>query len=176
MDMTIPIRGQNALRRYRFSQANVSYFITLCTLDRASRLAEPVVFDGLLNLLLALEKDGVLHVRCLTLMPDHLHMVVRLGETTSLSETMRLFKGRSSVLLRAHGLTWQRGGFYDHRLRPDEPVGPVFRYIFLNPYRKGLLRTEVAWPFFFCSPEDWSWFQHETRAGAPFPEWLNIGA
>ena len=172
--MTFPKRGQAALRHGRFSQANASYFITLCTLNRVSGLAEPVLFDGLLNLLLALEKNGVLHVRCLTLMPDHLHMVIRLGEPKTLSEALRLFKGRASVLLRAHGLAWQRGGYYDHRLRPDEPVGPVFRYIFLNPYRKQLLNPGDCWPYFYCCPEDWVWFQHETRAGAPFPEWLNV--
>jgi putative transposase len=174
--MTFPERGQDALRRGRFSQANTSYFITICTLNRVSGLAEPVLFEGLLNLLLALEKDGVLHVRCLTLMPDHLHMVIRLGETKTLSEALRLFKGHASVLLRAHGLAWQRGGYYEHRLRPDEPLGPVFRYIFLNPFRKSLVHSDHSWPFFFCCQEDWAWFKDETKNGEPYPEWLNIGA
>ncbi|MFZ5495155.1 MAG: hypothetical protein ACOZE5_07430 [Verrucomicrobiota bacterium] len=51
---------------------------------------------------------------------------------------MRLFKGRLTPALRNHGLKWQEG-FYDHQIRESEDLLPVFLYIYLNPYRAGLL-------------------------------------
>lgn len=170
--MSDPDRGHAALRRGRFSQQGASYFITVCTRDKQTGLACAEIFRNLCSIFDQLEAEHIATMRILTLMPDHLHMVFRLGPSADMSEVMRLFKGRSSVTLRASGIAWQRGGFYDHKIRPDEPVLPVFHYIFMNPYRKQLLPPGEPWPFFVCSPDDWAWFQHETNKGVPHPEWL----
>ena len=39
-------------------------------------------------------------------------------------------------------LRWQ-GNFYEHRLRPGEAIEEVVRYIFLNPYRAGLISVRM---------------------------------
>ncbi len=107
----------------------------------------------------------------MTVMPDHLHMVVELLPDCELSAAMRLFKGRTSVLLRAHGLHWQRG-YYDHRVRNAEDIFPVFLYVFLNPYRADLLAQDRPWEGYYCAPEDREWFDPLVTESCPFPEWL----
>jgi hypothetical protein len=97
--------------------------------------------------------------------------LVELGTKVSLGQAMRFFKGRTSPALRETGLAWQPA-YYDHRMRADESLAPVFRYIFLNPYRKGLLPVEQSWPGYWCSADDWSWFGPMTHDGGPIPEWL----
>ena len=82
-------------------------------------------------------------------MPDHLHLLVTLGEHSELSDVVRLFKGRLVGALRAAGMKWQHG-FLDHRMRPDEDRLPVFLYIFLNAYRAELLHADEKWPTYFC--------------------------
>ena len=104
-------------------------------------------------------------------MPDHIHLLVRLGERVELAEVVRRCKGPLTPLLRAQGLGWQ-AGFHDHRLRPEEEVLPVFLYIFLNPYRAGLAQAGECWPGYRCCAEDWAWFAALTESGNPFPEWL----
>jgi hypothetical protein len=73
--------------------------------------------------------------------------------------------------LRRSGLKWQ-DGFYEHRLREAEDVLPVFLYIYLNPYRAGLIPTDQTWPGYYCAPDDWKWFGHQTANAMPQPEWL----
>jgi hypothetical protein len=74
-------------------------------------------------------------------------------------------------VLRSEGLRWQRG-YFDHRLRPDEDRLPVFLYLYLNPYRAGLLATSDLWSGYYCRPDDWAWFAPLTDEGSPMPEWL----
>lgn len=104
-------------------------------------------------------------------MPDHLHLLATLGHKTSLSDAVRKFKGPLSTELRAHHAKWQPS-FYDHRLRDNEDVLPVFLYIYLNPYRAGLCASGEKWPGYICNPEDWAWFGDLTNRSCPEPEWL----
>lgn len=106
-----------------------------------------------------------------TVMRDHVHLLIGLGSKTDLSTAMRLFKGRTSPLLRSCGLSWERG-FFDHKMRTDEDLLPVFRYVFVNPYRAGLVREGEAWAGYWCAAEDWNWFEGTTDDGSVFPEWL----
>ncbi|MDB6113889.1 MAG: Transposase like protein, partial [Lacunisphaera sp.] len=105
-----------------------------------------------------LETEGVWKVRCIVIMPDHLHLVVALGENRSLSAGVRLFKGRLTPALRNTGAQWQ-AGFYDHRVRTADDLLPIFLYIFLNPYRANLCPLDRLWNGYFCCPEDWAWFR-----------------
>ena len=118
-----------------------------------------------------LEAEGLWLVRTATVMPDHVHLLVRLGEFLPLGECVRLLKGRLSPRFRAGTLRWQ-DGFYEHQLRSADDVRAVFLYIYLNPYRAGLLCETETWPGYRCRPEDWEWFGSTTRESTPQPEWL----
>jgi len=119
-----------------------------------------------------LTDQGAWRLRTAVVMPDHVHLLFVLGETADLASAVRLFKGRLAPTLRMAGLKWQRG-YFDHRLRAGEDRLPVFRYVFLNPYRAALVRLDERWPGYFCATEDWVWFKELTDEGGPFPEWLD---
>ncbi|MDB6166742.1 MAG: hypothetical protein JWQ83_1882 [Lacunisphaera sp.] len=121
--------------------------------------------------LLATEASRVWQLRCATVMPDHTHLLIRLGAALTLSQAVARLKVATKGTLAAQTAQWQ-ANYYDHRIRSDEAIEPVIRYIHSNPYRAGLLRRDEIWPWFYCSPDDWAWFSQLTDEGAPFPEWL----
>jgi len=102
-------------------------------------------------------------------MPDHLHLFIRLSGGLPLSRCIARFKTKTNPALR--GVGWQ-ANFHEHRLRPDDSVESVLRYIFLNPYRENLVPKEEAYPWFWLGREEASWFTALTGDGLPFPEWL----
>ena len=104
-------------------------------------------------------------------MPDHLHLMVTLGEHNTLSDVVRLFKGRLAPALRRVQIRWQSGCF-DHRLRAREDRLPLFLYVFLNPYRANLIAADEQWLTYYCAADDWTWFESLTATSCPMPEWL----
>lgn len=104
-------------------------------------------------------------------MPDHIHLLVTLGEKRGLSEAVRLFKGPLTPAVRNAQARWQPS-FYDHRLRATEDLLPVFLYIFMNPYRANLCPANQGWAGYYCCAEDWAWFGLMTHESCPEPEWL----
>jgi REP element-mobilizing transposase RayT len=118
-----------------------------------------------------LEDEAAWTAQTATVMRDHVHLLIGLGAKADLSAVMRLFKGRTSPLLRSYGLSWERG-YFDHKMRTDEDLLPVFRYVFLNPYRAGLVHEGQKWPGYWCAAEDWKWFESTTDDGSAVPEWL----
>ena len=107
----------------------------------------------------------------MTLMPDHVHLLVTLGQHTAPSRAIARMKAKTRAPLTARQAAWQ-ANYYDHQLRSSESIEPVIRYIWLNPYAAGLSPLERPWPHFWCGEEDWNWFRSVTDAGAPFPDWL----
>ena len=83
-----------------------------------------------------------------TVMPDHVHLLVELGDTP-LSRCMQILKSRSSRKLGELGLVgklWQ-AGYYDHCLRGDEDLQMQARYILENPLRAGLAMCVDEYPY-----------------------------
>lgn len=163
--------GYSALSKGRYSSSGEQYFLTVNLARPQTGLTEPALLAAVRREWARLGEARLWEVRTAVVMPDHLHLLVRLRAETEVGDVIRLFKGRLATALRPHGLSWQRS-FYDHRLRHGEDAFPVFRYIFLNPYRAGLLAAGESWPGYFCGDDDWEWFRTLTDEGTPFPEWL----
>ena len=77
-------------------------------------------------------------------MPDHLHWLLQLGDSASLSDTVRRYKAQVSLQLKTS--IWQRG-FHDHALREEESLIDVARYLIANPVRAGLCQKVGDYPF-----------------------------
>jgi len=120
---------------------------------------------------LKLEEERSWQIRTAVIMPDHVHLLIRLGTEISITECMRLFKGRLVPKLRVHQLQWQEG-YYEHEIRGSDDALPVFLYVYLNPYRAKLITTRQAWPGYYCCGDDWAWFGAMTHSDLPQPEWL----
>ncbi len=163
--------GYSALSGGRYSAAGEQYFLTFNLERPQSGLCETGLLADFERELNSLSEHGLWHVRTSVIMPDHVHLLVQLRAECALSDTVRLFKGRRAPALRQSGLSWQRS-FFDHRLRHGEDAFPVFLYVFLNPYRAGLIPPGKVWPGYYCTADDREWFGALTNAGTPFPEWL----
>jgi putative transposase len=156
--------GQSALRRGRFSQENARYFLTLCTFNRMPILYEDGVPELIFHFLTDTGNDFDLVAS--VLMPDHLHCVLKLIDK-NLSSSVRIFKGRSAITINRHlkrsGTFWQKG-YFDHKFRHDEDLGPILRYLWNNP--------DVPGTHFRCNKEDWVWFNSTVTQDVDYPSWL----
>ncbi|HWA26723.1 MAG TPA: transposase [Lacunisphaera sp.] len=161
--------GHAALRRFRTSWPDAAYFITANI--HGTGLEKPTVTARIMEEWRRLEVEKSWLMLSGVVMPDHVHLLIRLCQGRSLSESMRMFRGRLAPVLRTEGLRWQ-GAYYEHRLRKPDEITPVIFYIYLNPHRAGLLEQIDAWPGYYCRPEEWAWFRGLTASAAPQPEWL----
>lgn len=151
--------------------AGASYFLTLCTRDRRLGLNQPAVADAIREQLQAFVTDGSLELRAWVVMPDHLHLFFRVTGRLEVGQIVGRLKAKTRPTLSATALGWQ-GNFYEHRLRADDKVEDVLRYLFLNPYRAKLLRPTETYPHFGLGAADAAWFLPTLDADRPYPEWL----
>ena len=168
---SVPRRGYSALRKHRVSIRGAEYFLTVCTKGRVTGLCELAMMSAIRREEARLEHEGVWCVRCAVVMPDHWHGLITLTGDVKLTDALKLFKGRLAPVMRRAGLNWQ-AGFYERRMRASEDRAPVFRYVFLNPFRTGLLPAGDVWPGYWCCETDWKWFEALTADGGVLPEWL----
>lgn len=141
-DTTKHPHGKN-LRKGRVSLPNHAYLVTIVTASRqpffisftAARVAVRCFHDS----------DVARHAQTLAfvVMPDHIHWLLQLEENGSLSETIRVYKTKVSLILQQR--IWQRG-FHDHAVRAEDDVRDIARYIIANPLRAGLASHVGAYP------------------------------
>ena len=94
-------------------------------------------------------ESGRCETLCFVVMPDHVHWLVRIGETGDLSKVVRKVKADVTLHLKEAGLevdqVWQ-STFHDHAMRSDEDLIAAARYIVANPLRAGLVRRIGDYP------------------------------
>jgi REP-associated tyrosine transposase len=134
-----------------------TYFVTVCTENRAAFFSDPATGRWLLEKLIAAVAglNFVLHAYCV--MPDHVHFVCEgLADTCNLIQLVEGFKQRTAYEFsktRSRRL-WQRR-YYDHVLRPNECVEDIACYIWWNPVRKGLCAEPHHHPLSGSQTLDW---------------------
>src|SRR5689334_15797046 len=101
--MARPPIGYRALREGRVSEAGRLYFVTKVARLRVrpdwppveqtakGPLVQPGVPDLVLGSLDWLQRHALLRLAAYCLMPDHLHLLFQLGESTTLSNVMQRF-------------------------------------------------------------------------------------
>ncbi len=84
------------------------------------------------------------------LMPDHLHVILTPGPTTSLEKAMQLIKGGASHEIHKERNQrmeiWQQG-FYDWTIRNLADWRTKVNYIHMNPVRTKLVERPEDWPY-----------------------------
>ena len=170
---SLPVRHTEDLRIGRRSIPGARYFLTLCEVKRRPGFTVPRIAEALRAAVEECHASGDFTLRAATVMPDHIHLLGTLGSRLSLHRVVGKFKARTRDTLRQRALEWQ-DNFYDHRLDPDDDAEPYALYLFLNPYRAGLLNSDQPWT------HRWRWgevrFRFETmltEGGGAQPEWLD---
>jgi REP element-mobilizing transposase RayT len=166
-----PGKGHAALLRGRWSQSGADYFITICTEGKRAGLTGSGIAEGIQQEMHVMVADGTWSVRSATIMPDHAHFLITLGARLSLGRAVQRLKAKASASLRVEALPWERG-LYDHHMRPDDDALAIFLYLYLNPYRAGLIAKDAKWPHYYCCESDWQWLSPFLDQDIPPPEWL----
>ena len=123
------------------------YFVTACTRQRKTTLANAAIHESLLEYGQAGADSGI-WIGAYVVMPDHIHLFVAMDEQRkTLPGLVKSLKNTLSKALRAIGISsphWQKG-FFDHVLRSGESYSQKWEYVRNNPVRAGLV----------VKPEDW---------------------
>ena len=93
----------------------------------------------------ALKFDVVVLAYCV--MPDHVHLLIRVPAGTSAIEFVKSVKQQSGFHLKQKlgvGI-WQKSS-YDHIVRREEDIASVAAYILQNPLRAGLVPNSIDYP------------------------------
>ncbi len=94
--------------------------------------------------------SGEFQVHEYVVMPDHMHLLISIGEGGSLSRAMQLIKGGFSHALRENGISlrtvWQQR-YYDRRVRDVNEFAEIASYVKANPVRKGLVDEAAQYPY-----------------------------
>ena len=146
---TGPGPGHQALRRGRVSLSGHVYHVTTTT-----HLRRPVFADFVLARIAIRSLNAPALLReceliTWVLMPDHLHVLVQLGESENLVRYVERTKCAIARSVNRHagtsGRFWQRA-FHDHLIRAEEDLKNVARYIVRNPLRAGLVKRAGEYP------------------------------
>ena len=143
----------NALRIGRRSIAGQRYLITTLCDQRETRFAHWASASRVAAVVDSRRLWRGSRILCWVLMPDHLHLLIELGENDSLPALMRRVKcvtaGIANAVDRRRGRVWMPG-YHDHTLRCDESVAATVRYMVANPVRAGLVRRAGDYPYWNC--------------------------
>ena len=150
--MTLPLHdpGYRRLRAGRRSLPHHAYLITTVTTGREVRFAHHATAIATVD---ALIQEGLWlesRLLCWVLMPDHLHALIHLGATESLSSIVRRMKCITATA--ANRVDMRRGavwmpGFHDRAVRHVDDLDRIARYVLDNPVRAGLVAEASDYPY-----------------------------
>ena len=133
------------------------YFVTLNTMNRCKVLACDAVHTAFCEYASNGLEYGV-GIGRYVIMPDHIHLFVRITNDMTLKRWERGLKRAVSESLFASGIGydiaagekiksfWQPG-FFDHLLRSNESYSEKWEYVRENPVRAGLVGNDDDWPY-----------------------------
>jgi putative transposase len=94
---------------------------------------------------------GAYDLHAYVIMPNHVHVLLRLRPREQLATITRALKGKSArlsnVLLGRTGQPFWQDESFDHWIRHPQQFAKVKAYIEWNPVRAGLVTTPEQWPY-----------------------------
>ena len=125
----------------RVHQAGV-YFVTTDTWQRRDIFRQQAVAKIVVQQLTSCRDRGFYELHEFVLMPDHLHVLLTPGETTSLEKAIQMIKGGSSrVISQELHFRWPvwHSGFHDRWIRDVQEFFRCRQYIRENPVKARLV-------------------------------------
>ena len=139
------------LRKGRVSIPGQIYLVTTASYKRAQLFRTFHNARIVARSIHFLAKNRQLESFAYVVMPDHLHWLFALDESSTLAEIISQLKRATAYYInqrqQAQGrAVWQRG-YHDRALRSEDSVREVARYIVGNPLRAGLVDRVGDYPF-----------------------------
>ena len=142
--------GHRALRRGRVSIPGRVYLVTFSTHERQDLFRSHHRAACLAKCLHGLSLWQHTQLIAWVLMPDHMHLLIRISDKEGLQTVVQKLKSNTALAIKSldGGIAqvWARA-FHDRALRKDEDIRQVARYIVLNPVRAGLVRRIGDYPY-----------------------------
>ena len=142
--MKMPQRKPNRIEGYDYSQ-NEAYFVTVCTQDRKRILSDIVGGDAhIVPKPYGQVVEKYIHnapeIEKYVIMPDHIHMIIRLDNGSMWASTPTRTNRVSSIVRSIKTLTTKEIGipifqrsYYDHVIRNQQDYNEIWEYIENNP-------------------------------------------
>jgi REP element-mobilizing transposase RayT len=130
------------LRYGRRSIPGQYYHVIACTAGRRKVHADLRCGREVVRSLMRLESEQIATSLAFVVMPDHLHWLMQLRETKTLSVCVASMKSFAARNITRKGLAgnpvWQKG-YMDRAIRREQELVKVARYIVANPLRAGIV-------------------------------------
>ncbi len=135
--------------RGRYVETGV-HFVTFATGQRKNIFANPRACELLVHHLKQGEQLGHYELLAWVIMPEHVHLVLIIGEEHDLSYAMKGIKGsfarQWNLEQGTHGAVWQPS-FYEHEVRNEADLLEKVAYIHGNPVLASLTRVPREYPW-----------------------------
>ncbi len=125
-----------------FKAAPACFFVTICAAERGGNVLvehAPSILEAARHRL----EQGKWFLDLFLIMPDHLHLLVHIPPSLTLTDVISDFKRYLSTF---HKVSFQHG-YFDTRIRDNAHFTEKWNYIVKNPVAKGLVATPREWPY-----------------------------
>ena len=143
MDMEFAQRKPNRIEHYDYSQ-NGAYFITICTQDRKRILSDIVGDDAHIvpkpyGQIAEKYIRNAPEIEKYVIMPDHIHMIIRLdngsmwASTPTSNRVASIVRSIKTLVTKEIGTSIFQRSYYDHVIRNQQDYDEIWGYIENNP-------------------------------------------
>ncbi len=131
------------------TQPGATYFVTTDTWQRRGLFRNSTIASLVENAIFHYRDRGNYFVHRHVVMPDHLHLILTPGNSTTLEKSIQLIKGGSSRQIgKRPGMRFPvwHAGFTEHQIRDQRDFDSHAKYIDENPVKAHLATAPDAYP------------------------------
>ncbi len=132
-----------------YNEPGLRALVTIATVDRQPAFADANLAKDCVDLLRSYAMHHSIAVLAYCLMPDHMHLLLRVDGATGIVDFIRIFKSATTRRWWQNGESgrlWQRS-FHDRLLRDSEEETEYLTYILMNPVHAGLAEAWDQYPY-----------------------------
>ena len=146
----LPPEGAQVGRIARRVHQAGAYFVTTDTWQKHPLFINTVLANIVVEQILSCRDRGFYKLHAFVLMPDHLHVLLTPGETTTIEKAMQMIKGGSAHRIgveRPQEFPIWHSGFHDRWMRDAEEYRGSKQYIEQNPVEAKLVERAEDYAF-----------------------------
>lgn len=141
LEQDLKYKNSNANREYIEECLNKGYGECLLKRKECAEIVENLLLSG--N---NLNYETISWI----IMPNHVHAIIKMKQGNSLSNIVKIWKGRSAFeinkMLGHRGSFWQRD-YFDRYIRNERHLLAAIDYVHMNPVKAGLVNKSEDWEF-----------------------------